>query len=81
MEQGSRIWNKDVADKYGIPRNTVSTWFKNKEKLCSKRKKLHAGEFEDVDKAVYLWFVAKRSQQVPIDGVLLKKRLWISRIF
>ena len=50
---------------------TVSTWFKNKEKLLpslekcasnSKRKKLRAGEIEDVDKAVYLWFVAKRSQ-------------------
>ena len=40
MEQGSRIWNKDVADKYGIPRNTVSTWFKNKEKLFSSLEKV-----------------------------------------
>ena len=46
------------------------TWFKNKEKLLtspekgesnSKRKKMHAGEFKDMDKAVYSTFVAKRT--------------------
>ena len=81
LEQG--MFNTNVANKCGVPRNTVSTWFKNKEKLLfslekdgssSKRKKLSAGKFEDVDKAVYLWFVAKRNQQVPIDGVLLTKK-------
>ena len=25
--------NKDVAAKYGVPRNTVSTWVKSKHKL------------------------------------------------
>ena len=53
--------NKDAANKYSVPRNTISTWFKNKEKLLSslekgrsnsKEKKLRVGEFEDVDKAV-----------------------------
>ena len=43
---------------------------KTKEKLLSsleragsnsKRKKLRDGEFENMDKAVHLWFVAKRS--------------------
>ena len=75
--------NKDVANKYSVPRNTVSTWCKIKEKLLfwldkgrpnSKRKKLRAGEFEDLDKDVYSWFVAKRSQQIPIDGVLLNEK-------
>ena len=81
LEQG--MSNKDVTNKSGVPRNTVSTWFKNKEKLLSslekgrsnlKRKKLRTAKFEDVDKAVYLWFAAKRSQQIPIDGVLLKEK-------
>ena len=81
LEQGSS--NKDVANKYVVPRNKVSTWFKNKVKLLSslekggsnsKRKTLRAGQFEDVDKAVYSWFVAKRSHQVSIDGVLLKEK-------
>ena len=33
LEKG--LSNKDVAVKYGIPRNTVSTWLKNKEKIVS----------------------------------------------
>ena len=31
LERG--MSNKDVAEKYGVPRNTVSTWAKNKERL------------------------------------------------
>ena len=33
LEQG--MSNKDVANKYSVPRNTVSTWCKIKEKLLS----------------------------------------------
>ena len=25
--------NKDVAIKYGVPKNTISTWIKNKDKI------------------------------------------------
>ncbi|XP_047138885.1 tigger transposable element-derived protein 4-like [Hydra vulgaris] len=72
-----------VAKKYGVPKNTLSTWIKNKTKLLtslekngskSKRKKLRSGNFKNVDKAIYTWFVAKRSQQVPIDGTILKEK-------
>ncbi|XP_065652997.1 tigger transposable element-derived protein 4-like [Hydra vulgaris] len=75
--------NKEVAKKYGVPKNTLSTWIKNKTKLLtslekngtkSKRKKLRSGNFKNVDKAIYTWFVAKRSQQVPIDGTILKEK-------
>ncbi|XP_065642738.1 tigger transposable element-derived protein 4-like [Hydra vulgaris] len=75
--------NKEVAKKYGVPKNTLSTWIKNKTKLLtslekngtkSKRKKLRIGNFKNVDKAIYTWFVAKRSQQVPIDGTILKEK-------
>ncbi|XP_047139139.1 tigger transposable element-derived protein 4-like [Hydra vulgaris] len=75
--------NKEVAKKYGVPKNTLSTWIKNKTKLStslekngtkSKRKKLRSGNFKNVDKAIYTWFVAKRSQQVPIDGTILKEK-------
>ena len=45
LENG--ISNKNVAEKYVMPKNTVSTWLKNKEKLftaleksSSKQKKL-----------------------------------------
>ena len=59
LEQG--MSNKDAANKYSVPRNTISTCFKNKEKLLSsleegrsnsKEKKLRVGEFKVVDKAV-----------------------------
>ena len=33
LEKG--LSNKYVAVKYGIPRNTVSTWLKNKEKIVN----------------------------------------------
>ena len=31
LENG--ISNKNVAEKYGVPKNTVSTWLKNKNKM------------------------------------------------
>ena len=31
--------NRDVAAKYGVPRNTLSTWFKNKEKILDSLEK------------------------------------------
>ena len=37
LENG--LSNKDVATKYGVPRNTVSTWFKNKHKLTASLEK------------------------------------------
>ena len=45
LEKG--LSNKDVAQKYGVPKNTISTWIKNKSKYfpaleqsSNKRKKL-----------------------------------------
>ena len=46
--------NRDVATKYGVPKNTISTWIKNKDKILSslekgqnvKRQKIHAGAHE-----------------------------------
>ena len=75
--------NKDVATKYGVTRNTVSTWVKNKHKLTaslekkgmnSSRKNTRCGNYEKVDKAIYNWFVRKRSQKIPIDGIIIKEK-------
>ena len=69
LENG--LSSKDVATKYGVPRNTVSTWIKNKHKLTtslekrgmnSLRTNTCCGNYEKVDKAIYNWFVKKRSQ-------------------
>ena len=31
--------NKDVATKYGVPKNTISAWIKNKDKILSSLEK------------------------------------------
>ena len=75
--------NKDVAAKYGVPKNTLSTWVKNKHKLTtslekkgmsSSRKSTRCGSYDQIDKAVFHWFVGKRSQKVPIDGITHKEK-------
>ena len=78
LEKG--MANKDVAAKYGVPKNTLSTWVKNKHKLTEKkvmsssRKSTRCGSYGQIDKAVFYWFVGKRSQKVPIDGIILRKK-------
>ena len=61
---------KLVAQKYDVPKNTISTWVKNKDILLtllekngtkSKQKKICTGNFENVDKAIFMWFVMKES--------------------
>jgi len=81
LEKGMK--NKDVAAKYGVKKNTLSTWLKNKKKLTtslekkgmsSSQKSTRCGDYDQVDKAVFKWFVGMRSQQVPIDGTILKEK-------
>ena len=58
LEKGES--NKDVTAKYNVPKNTLSTWFTNKEKLFDalkkgtnvKRQKLKSGNHELVDQAM-----------------------------
>ena len=54
---------------------------KNKDKLfegleqgSSDAKKMRVGDYEQVDKAVFKWFSLQRSQNVPIDGPILKEK-------
>ena len=72
-----------MAAKYGVPKNTLSTWVKNEHKLTaslekkgmsSSRESTRCGSYDQTDKAVFHSFVEKRSQKVPIDGVYLKKK-------
>ena len=52
--------NKDVATKYGVPKTTIATWIKSKDKILSsfekganvKRRKLRAGAHETLDAKV-----------------------------
>ena len=74
--------NKDASKRYGVPPNTISTWIKNKEKYfkaledyCSTKKaKIIKNYFEKLDNVVLQWFLSKRSQNIPIDGNLIKEK-------
>ena len=75
--------NKDVAARYGVPKNTLSTWVKNKHKLTtslekkgisSSRKSTRCWSYYQIDKVVVHWFVVKRNQKVPIDGIIVKEK-------
>ena len=74
--------NKDVAAKYGVPKNTLSTWVKNKEKLVNapekgtnvKRQKLKTGNHELVDSAIFKWFLNMRSDNVPLSASVIQEK-------
>ena len=74
--------NKDASLKYGVLPNTISTWIKNEEKYLktlenscsSKKQKLRESNFEKFDNDVFRWFLSKRSQNIPIDGNLIKEK-------
>ena len=40
---------------------------------CS-RKTTRCGNYEKIDKAIYNWRVGKRSQKLPIDGIIIKEK-------
>ena len=67
LENG--ISNKNVAEKYGVAKNTVSTWLKNKEKLftaleksSNKRKKVRESNYPDIGNVVFKWFLFQKAR-------------------
>ena len=79
IEKG--MTNKEASEKFGVPKNTISTWMKNKNKLfegleqsSSDAKKMRGCDYQQVDKAVFKWFCLQRSQNVPTDGPILKEK-------
>ena len=73
--------DKEVADKLGLPKNTISTWIKNKENIfqaleesAPSTKKLCGCQYEKVNKALFEWFVLQRSQNIPIDESMIQEK-------
>jgi hypothetical protein len=71
---------KDVAARFDILSNTLSTILKNKEKIVESyekltispaRKRHRLSTHENVDAALYDWFKEKRNQNIPISGPIL----------
>ena len=71
--------NNEAVDKFGVPRNTISTWIKKKEKFfqaleesAPSTKRLRVSQYKKVDKALFEWFVLQRSQSIPIDESMIQ---------
>ncbi|UYV82713.1 hypothetical protein LAZ67_22000657 [Cordylochernes scorpioides] len=71
----------DIAKDFGIPRNTLSTYLKNKEKIlrseseCDKgRKRLREPGNPDLDKCVLKWFKQARDKKIPVSGHLIRSK-------
>lgn len=74
VEGGSS--KSQVAMKYCVPKNTLSTWIKNKERIFesmktqgnkTKRMRLKEGTFEKLDELIFKWLLTVRSRNVGIS--------------
>lgn len=73
---------KDVAARFGIPANSLSTVLKSKENILAAvaagtsttRKKLRRATYDDVDKAMFTWFLEMLATQVPLTGAILQRQ-------
>ena len=43
--------------------------------MSSSRKSTRCGSYDQIDKAVFQWFVGKRSQKILIGGIILKENV------
>ena len=80
LENGAA--KKDVASHYNIPRNTLSTWIKNKDKIIKafeggdkqSQQRLTVSNHDTLDRALYKWFVKVREEGIPISGTILREK-------
>ena len=81
VEEGSS--KSQVAMKCGIPKNTLSTWIKNKEKIFdsmktqgnkSKRRRFKQGTYANLDDLIFKWLLTVRSRNVAVSALILKTK-------
>ena len=81
-EVGDGKTKSEAAAKYGIPKNTLSTWLKNKDKVfeatkkvsSSKRQQLREGTFVNLDQAMFKWLLVVRSRDVAVSALVFKTK-------
>ncbi|XP_049670558.1 tigger transposable element-derived protein 4 [Accipiter gentilis] len=79
VESGKK--KADVAAKYGIKKNSLSSIMKNKEKVLEafeslrfdpKRKRLRTAFYADLEEALMKWYRIARCLNVPVNGPMLR---------
>ena len=76
------LTKNNVAEKFSVPRNTLTYWIKHKEDISkctsgqcgANRQKLSVGKHDSVDKAVYKWFMNASERNVPIGGHIIREK-------
>ncbi|XP_040288579.1 tigger transposable element-derived protein 5 [Bufo bufo] len=72
-----------VSRDFGVPGGTLRGWLKDEQKLRwfldqlggdvgTQRKKMRLANEEEIDRAVYSWFIALRQQGVPLSGPIIQ---------
>ncbi|KAH8035060.1 hypothetical protein HPB51_004301 [Rhipicephalus microplus] len=78
----SGLKKASVAAKYGVSDTTVSTIYKNKDKLRQQLqqdssslswKRIRTSKYEDVDAALFRWFREVRAQSIPVKADTISK--------
>lgn len=69
----------EIARDFGIPPNTLSTFFKNKDNILRSqsesgqgRKRVREPDNPDVDSCVLKWFKQARDKKIPVSGTIMR---------
>ena len=82
IEEGKST-KKSVEEEYIVKKNIIFTWIANKRKIFpvyesgqvnSSRKKLKKRDYKDLDEDVFTWFKYARSDNIPINGIIVKEK-------
>ena len=82
VEQGTET-KGEVARRYNVPPNTLSTWIKNADKIKAAsltadfqptRKKMRTTPYDDIDKALHGWYVSAKAMGVTFTYKQLQTR-------
>ena len=66
---------KDVLRMFEVPKNTLSTWKKNKEKIYENyKRRAKPQKYEAVNKAVMKRLLIMRSDNIPINEPMFKEK-------
>ena len=74
---------KVIPEEYGVKKNKISIWTANKRKIFEayesgqvkrSQKKLQKSDNNDLDEAVFTWFKNIHSNNIPVNGIIIKKK-------
>lgn len=81
LDENTLMKKGEIAAKFGIPANTLSTIIKNRETIernyennKKKMKKIRKSTYPEVEECMQKWFVQCRDQGIPISGSILQQK-------